>query len=714
VTWSSGSRTSRDIGLVVALVGCCAALVAGASAAPSALPQQFGVVDLLTQANVEIVGAARESVGSDVAPAGDVNGDGLEDLIVGASRADNNERQDSGSAYVVFGRPELSSVNLGNLGTGGFRVDGAAGGDGAGWSVAGVGDVNGDGRDDVVVGAFTADNRGRENSGSAYVVFGKASSERVDLAALGEGGYRIDGAAPRDLAGFSVAGTPDINGDRRPDVLLTAPNADNNERTDSGSAYVVFGKASSDPVDLAALGSQGFRVDGAAARDMQFFGFGGGGVVAAAGDVNGDGRPDVIVGTQLAGTTERALAGAAYVVFGKASSSTVDLAALEAGGFRIEGAVAGDQVGRSVAGVGDVNGDGLADVALGAPFLSTPDRQRFGTAYVVFGKASHAPVDLAALGVGGFLVRGSAAEDRLGTSVAGLGDVNGDGRPDVGVGATGTDNNGREDSGSSYVLFGRDSSAPVDVSALSAAGIRIDGPRAVALAGGVAAGGDLNGDGRADVAVGMPSLERVAVVFGFGEPQLAYGVLSSRVGQLERHGPSRLERTGTPSFRVSPPLPAGMRLEGLGVVTGTPTQAQSRSVHEVTMTDLAGAVTAELVVEVSALPDRTPPLLRVAATSPQRALRQRAVRMSASCNEPCSLRAQGAIAGSAIRIPLRPAAAPLAAGRQRTLVLSLTPAAQQRLARLLAQGRRARALVTVRAVDRSGNARTVTRVVAVR
>ena len=112
--------------------------------------------------------------------------------------------------------------------------------------------MNGDGRADVLVGAFGADYNGRKASGSAYVVFGKASPKRVDLAALGAGGFRVDGAAADDSAGSSVAGAGDVNQDGRADVLVGAPRADNNRRTGSGSTYVVFGQASSKRVDLAA------------------------------------------------------------------------------------------------------------------------------------------------------------------------------------------------------------------------------------------------------------------------------------------------------------------------------------------------------------------------------------------------------------------------------------------------------------------------------
>lgn len=492
----------RPLRFLLVVFGAVLMVVGGiASAAPS---RASGSIDLLVRAGLRIDGAAAEDYAgfSDlVAGAGDVNGDGRQDVIMGAVGADANGRANSGSAYVIFGRASATSVDLATLGSVGFRIDGAfAGSPASGFSVAGLGDVNGDGRSDVVVGLATATHRGRPGSGTAYVVFGKTSATPVDLAALGAGGFRIDGAAASDQAGRSVAAAGDVNGDGRPDVIVGADEADSNGRPESGSAYVVFGKASTAPVDLAALGGDGYRIDGAAARDAA------GQSVAGAGDVNGDGRPDVVVGAPAADPNGRTSSGSAYVVFGKASRTTVDLAALGAGGFRINGVLAQDFAGWSVAGAGDVNGDGRPDVVIGAP--ANVGLNRRGGGYVVFGKASSTTVELAALGAGGFHIDGARGDDATGRSVAGAGDVNRDGRPDVIVGAPGADFNGRFGSGSAYLVFGKATTAAVSLAALGARGSRIDGAAAGDQAGASVAGaGDVNGDGRPDVVVGAPSAD---------------------------------------------------------------------------------------------------------------------------------------------------------------------------------------------------------------
>src|SRR4051812_38322346 len=158
-----------------ALAGLLALTAFGVPApVDAALPQVSGAVDLASaKPNATIDGAARTDLaGSSVARAGDVNGDGLADVIVGAIQADAHGRRDSGSGFVVFGRADGASVDLARLGGGGFRIDGALAGDHMGWAVAPAGDVNGDGYDDVVIGARDADPRGRANAGAAYVVFG--------------------------------------------------------------------------------------------------------------------------------------------------------------------------------------------------------------------------------------------------------------------------------------------------------------------------------------------------------------------------------------------------------------------------------------------------------------------------------------------------------------------------------------------------------------
>ena len=589
-----------------------AALIAGAWAGTGGLPQQSGAVDLLSQANVRIDGAAPEDgAGLTVAAAGDVNGDGIPDVIVGAPNASNNGRLFSGSAYVIFGRRSPGTVDLANLGSNGFRIDGPAGNSAVvPMSVAGAGDVNGDGLADVIVGFPAASNNGRMHSGSAYVVFGKRSTTTVDLANLGSGGFRIDGAHAGDETGWSVAGAGDFNGDGLADVIVGAPFANNNapQFKYSGAAYVVYGKKTTTPIDLgnynAFQAGEGLRIDGG------FTGQTVGYSVAGVGDLKGDGHSDVIVGAPYeVGPYFQANVGSAYVIFGTASTGTIDTGAFGTTlGYRIDGIAPMDGTGSTVAGAGDVNGDGRPDVIVG-----TGDPQATGTssAYIVFGKASTDPVKLGALGAGGFRITGAATFQGSAPPVSGAGDVNGDGLADVIVGAPAASNNGRGDSGSAYVVFGKASTGTVDLTALGSAGFRIDGAAPGDLAGVVAAAGDFNGDGRQDVIVGAGDAGNnqrtfsgsAYIVYGYGTPELAYDPLTATVGtKITPHVPKQLKRTGEPSFSIAPALPAGLTLDAkTGVITGTPTAGKPKTNYTVTMTDLAGQAKATLSIEVKAM-----------------------------------------------------------------------------------------------------------------
>ncbi len=319
--------------------------------------------------------------GRSVSDAGDVNGDGLADLIVGAFRADPGGDLDAGESYVVFGKAGTAPVNLSDVaaGTGGFVINGIDPDDQSGASVAGAGDVNGDGLADLIVGA-----RGpNDHAGAGYVVFGKADTAPVILANVvaGTGGFVINGIDPDDDAGKSVAGAGDVNGDGLADLIVGAYRAEGGS-SNAGETYVVFGKADTAPVNLSnvAAGTGGYVINGIDPDDRS------GGSVSGAGDVNGDGRVDLILGAPQADPGGISGAGESYVVYGKTGTAPVNLADVVAGtgGFVINGIDQFDFSGWSVSGAGDVNGDGLADLIVGA-VNGSPGGNFAGESYVVFG-----------------------------------------------------------------------------------------------------------------------------------------------------------------------------------------------------------------------------------------------------------------------------------------------------------------------------------------
>jgi len=383
------------------------------------------------------------SVGT-VGTAGDVNGDGYADVIIGALGYGGN----IGRAYIYHGS------GTGLNATPALTLTGEAGGDYFGSHVATAGDVNGDGYSDVIIGA----NGYNTNTGRAYVYHGSGAGLNATPA------ITFTGEVSFDYFSSAVGTAGDVNGDGYSDIVIGAYGY----ATTTGRAYVYHGSGtglSATPV-LTATGANVYASLGVAA--------------GTAGDVNGDGYSDVLIGASgYVGSDP--FKGRAYLYLGSASGLTTSTLIATGEGNN-------DQMGSAVGTAGDMNGDGYADVIIGAHRY--PNDAKTGRAYLYTGQAtglSTSPI---------LTFTGQITDSRLGVSVGTAGDVNGDGYADLLLGEPGPFTT----AGQAYVYLG--SANPLsDVPVFTTTGENVDD----VLGYSVATAGDVNGDGYADVIIGAPN-----------------------------------------------------------------------------------------------------------------------------------------------------------------------------------------------------------------
>ncbi|MBK8522563.1 MAG: FG-GAP repeat protein [Chitinophagaceae bacterium] len=383
--------------------------------------------------------------GWSVASAGDVNGDGYSDVIIGAPYYDDGANMSEGRAYIYHGSATglLASPN---------STPDDANQDYAffGYAVASAGDVNGDGYSDVIIGAYAYQDGANTFEGRAFVYHGSAAG-----LSAGPNSTPDDGNAVNATLGYSVACAGDVNGDGYSDVIIGG----RYYNSDEGRAWVYHGSGS------------GLLATPSSIADVNVAGAFFGNSVASAGDINGDGYSDVIIGS-----TDNN--GGAYIYNGSGTGISASPTRI------IHDGASGDYVGPIVTSAGDINGDGYSDVALGG-----------GINRVVIYHGSGTGLSASANST---LTYSGQTLTFFGIFIACAGDVNGDGYSDLIVGAPRYDDGANVDEGAAFIYHG--SSTGVSASPNS---MPDDGNQAGALFGQcVAAAGDVNGDGYSDVIIG--------------------------------------------------------------------------------------------------------------------------------------------------------------------------------------------------------------------
>jgi hypothetical protein len=426
-------------------------------------------------------------LGTGVASAGDVNGDGYADVIVGAPLYDTGI-PDVGAAFVFHG--SAAGIGDGGPSSADTQLESDQVLSRFGVAVAGAGDVNGDGYDDVIVGARDYD-AGNNNEGCAFVFLG--GSDGVASASVASANARLESNRTHGSMGASVASAGDVNADGYGDVIVGAPGFNSN-----GAAYVFLGS----PEGI----GNGSSSTAAGRIESTQFGSDLGHSVAKAGDVNGDGHDDVLIGAPDYDVGS-GHSGAVFVLHGDptglAGTFPQSIAA------RIDGNNSFQDLGASVTGAGDLNGDGYADVVIGDPRFSTAPGQMMGAAFVFLGSSDGLPDGVATI-VADAQLHGDQDDADFGRAVAGAGDVNGDGYADVIVCAPGyygeeLDSNGYPQpipaAGAAFVFLGSPDGIP-DGDVTSAAHAIVASELGAAFGIAVAGAGDVNGDGHSDVVVG--------------------------------------------------------------------------------------------------------------------------------------------------------------------------------------------------------------------
>ncbi|WP_345145544.1 HYR domain-containing protein [Flavobacterium ginsengiterrae] len=473
---------------------------------------------------------SKDDLGFQTKSAGDINGDGIPDIMIGAPGTDFGGMSNVGEIYVIFGGSgfSFSSFDVSTLnGTNGFIIRGISAEEKLGSMLSYAGDFNHDGIDDILVG----DNFNPTGKGTAFIFYGKNSGfqplyNRSDIDNTKGLFITLDSALTTKVNDVSYAG--DVNHDGIADIIIT-------ENINSkANYYIVFGSISINNLNTSALsGTNGLTIKGYSETSSGI-----GSTARNAGDINNDGIDDVIIGCPSYREGFDYNTGRVAVIFGKNLTfpSSIQLETLSnPDGFTITNTGSYNNLGKSVAAAGDFNHDGIDDFILGIPGKNLTGKNSVGEAYVVFGRNTFpSTFTIESINAStGVIFQGTKEGSEFGFNVEGIFDVNNDGKSDIAI----SSKRGITYNGSVYIVFGGNTATGIvnEKTILNTVGYQIfdsyDGYSTAFFGYDVAGIRDFNQDGKNDFILGY--VRRDEYYWDKGNAYIFYGEKMDRIDAVK-------------------------------------------------------------------------------------------------------------------------------------------------------------------------------------